>query len=110
MADDGGSGPVWARKKRRSNGFSGIVGLIVTLLTVFGALTAVLGIKEQSVAEGGAIIDTWITKGVDGAKGLVGQAPEAAEAAADEAGDVAEKTGDALETGADAAAKELGNP
>ena len=111
MADDGHSSPVWARKKRRSGaGISGIIGLIITLLAVFGALTAALGIKEQSVAEGGAVIDSWITKGVNGAKGLIGQAPEAAEAVADDAGDLAEKTGDALEAGAERTADELRNP
>ena len=111
MADDGHTGPVWARKSRRSGGgLSGIVGLIVTLLAVLGALTAALGIKEQSLAEGGAVLDSWITRGVDGAKGLVGQAPEAAEAVADDAGDLAEKTGDALEAGAEKTAEELSNP
>ena len=104
MADDGHTGPVWARKSRRSGGgLSGIFGLIVTLL-------AALGVKEQSLAEGGAVLDSWITKGVDGAKGLVGQAPEAAEAVADDAGDLAEKTGDALEAGAEKTAEELSNP
>jgi hypothetical protein len=111
MADDGHTGPVWARKSRRSaGGLSGIIGLIIMLLAVFGALTIALGIKEQSLAEGGAVLDGWITKGVDGAKGLVGQGPEAAEAVADEAGDLAEKTGDALEAGAEKAAEELSNP
>jgi len=74
------------------------------------ALTAALGIKEQSLAAGGAVLDGWITKGVDGAEGLVGQAPEAAEAVADDAGDLAEKTGDALEAGAEKTADELSNP
>lgn len=110
MADDGHTGPVWARKSRRSGGLSGIIGLIITLLAVFGALTAALGVKEQSLAEGGAVLDSWITKGVDGARGLVGQAPEAAEAVADDAGDLAEKTGDALEAGAEKTAQELSNP
>jgi len=111
MTDEGHSSPVWARKKRRSgSGISGIIGLIITLLAVFGALTAALGIKEQSVAEGGAIIDSWITKGVDGARGLIGQAPEAAGTVADEAGNLAEKTGDALEAGAGTTAEEPGNP
>lgn len=110
MADDGHTGPVWARKSRRSGGLSGIIGLIITLLAVFGALTAALGVKEQSLAEGGTVLDSWITKGVDGARGLVGQAPEAAEAVADDAGDLAEKTGNALEAGAEKTAEELSNP
>ncbi len=111
MADDGHTGPVWARKSRRSaGGLSGIIGFIITLLAVFGALTIALGVKEQSLAEGGAVLDGWIAKGVDGAKGLVGQGPEAAEAVVDEAGDLAEKTGDALEAGAGKTADELSNP
>ncbi len=106
-SDDHAS-PVWARSKRRSGGGGGgFVGLIVTLLALFGALTAVLGIKEQSLAEGGAMMDGWITAGVIQGKKLIGQAPEAAEAAADKAGDAAEKTGDALEAGAASTAETL---
>lgn len=111
MADDGHTGPVWARKSRRSGGgLSGIFGLVVILLAVFGALTAALGIKEQSLAKGGAVLDSWITRGVDGAKDLMGQAPEAAEVVAEDAGNLAEKTGDALEAGAGKTADELSNP
>ncbi|WP_428151365.1 hypothetical protein [Brevundimonas sp.] len=105
-ADDHAS-PVWARSKRRSGGGGGFVGLIVTLLALFGVLTAVLGIKEQSLAEGGAMMDGWITAGVNQGKKLIGQAPEAAEVATDKAGDAAEKTGDALEAGAATTAQEL---
>ena len=105
-ADDGAS-PVWARSRRRGGGGGGFVGLIVTLLALFGVLTAVLGIKEQSLAEGGAMMDGWITAGVDQGKKLIGQAPEAAEVAADKAGEAAEKTGDALEAGAATTAEKL---
>ena len=106
-ADDHAS-PVWARSKRRSGGGGGgVVGFIVTLLALFGALTAVLGVKEQSLAEGGALMDGWITAGVEQGKRLIGQAPEAAEVAADKAGAAAEKTGDALEAGAATTAQEL---
>lgn len=108
---EGDAGPVWARKKRRSGaGLSGLIGFIITLLAVFGALTIALGIKEQSLAGGGAVLDGWITRGVDGAKGLVGQTPEAAETVADEAGNLAEKTGEALEAGAETTADALRNP
>jgi hypothetical protein len=53
MADDGenlsGAGPVWERRGRRSGGSNPIVGLVVTLLALFGALTAGLAIAERSV-------------------------------------------------------------
>mgnify|MGYP003636752160 CR=1 FL=1 len=45
MADGGEASPVWARSRKRSG--MPIVGLLVTLLALFGALTAVLGIKER---------------------------------------------------------------
>ena len=106
MADDSPS-PVWARSKKRSGGAGGFVGLLVTLLALFGVLTAVLGIKERSLGEGGAIVDGWISAGIAQARTLAGQAPEAAEVAAGQAGDAAEKTGDALEAGAATTAEEL---
>jgi hypothetical protein len=101
--------PVWARSKRRSRGGGGgFVGLLVTLLALFGVLTAVLGIKEGSLAEGGALMDGWITTGVAEARKLAGQAPEAAGTVAATAGEAASKTGDALEAGAATTAQELG--
>lgn len=106
MADDGEHSPVWARSKRRGGGMP-IVGLLVTLLALFGALTAVLGIKERSVGAGGDMIDGWISTGWNSALKLVGKAPEAAEKAADEAGEAADKTGDALQAGAATTAQEL---
>lgn len=109
MADDQ-AGPVWARTKRRSRGGGGFVGLIVTLLALFGVLTAALGIKEQSLAGGGALVDGWITAGIGQARKLAGQAPEAAEAGVETAGEAAGKTGDALQAGAAATAQELKGP
>ncbi|MBX9617115.1 MAG: hypothetical protein K2X25_16100 [Caulobacteraceae bacterium] len=107
MSDDHAS-PVWARTKRRSGGGAGgFVGLLVTLLALFGVLTAVLGIKERSLAEGGALLDGWITAGVDRARALAGQAPEAADAAVETAGEAAGATGEALESGAATAAQDL---
>lgn len=103
MADDGDHGPVWARPKRRRGG-NPVVGVVVTLLAVFGVLTAALGIKEKSLAEGGAIMDRWIAVGVSKVRG---EAPEVADRAADAAGAAAEKAGDAAQAGAAAASEEL---
>ena len=106
MADDGGHSPVWARTKRRSG--NPIVGVLVTLLALFGVLTAVLGVKEQSLAEGGAMMDGWITKGVSMVKGEAPRvADEAAAAAGAAAGAAAEKAGDAAQAGAAAASDEM---
>lgn len=102
MADDDHS-PIWARSKRRSRG-NPFVTFLVTLLAVFGALTATLGVKEKSLAEGGAIMDGWIAKGVAMVKG---EAPKVAEQAVDTAGAAAEKAGDAAQAGAAAAKQEL---
>jgi hypothetical protein len=102
MADDGDHSPVWARSKRRRG--NPLVGIIVTLLALFGVLTAVLGIKEKSLAEGGAIMDGWISKAVSTVKG---EAPKVADDAADAAGAAAEKAGDAAQAGAAAATEEL---
>jgi hypothetical protein len=103
MADDGEHSPVWARSKRRRGG-NPFIGVIVTLLALFGVLTAVLGVKEGSLAEGGAMIDGWIAKGVATVKG---EAPRVADDAADAAGEAAEKAGDAAQAGAAAASEEL---
>ncbi len=103
MADDGEHSPVWARTKRRSGG-NPVNGLLVTLLALFGVLTAVLGVKEQSLAEGGAMMDGWIAKAVSTVKG---EASEAGEEAADAAGAAAEKAGNAAQAGAAAASDEM---
>lgn len=105
MADGGEASPVWARSRKR--GGIPVVGLLVTLLALFGALTAVLGIKEQSLAAGGSVVDGWISTGWDSAKGLVGKAPAAADDAAAEAGAAAAKAGDALQAGAETTADEM---
>ena len=52
-------------------------------------------------------MDGWVSGAWNGVRGLAGQAPEAAEKAADQAGDAAAKTGDALEAGAEKAAEEM---
>ena len=98
MADDGDHSPVWARSKRRRN--NPIIGLLVTLLALFGVLTAVLGIKEKSLAEGGAVMDGWISAAISTVRG---EAPRVA----DQAGDAAAKAGDAAQAGAAAASDEL---
>jgi hypothetical protein len=107
MSDDHAS-PVWARTKKRSGGGAGgFVGLLVTLLALFGVLTAVLGIKERSLAEGGALMDGWITAGVEQARKLAGQAPETAGAAVETATQAVDATGEAVETGAETVAQDL---
>lgn len=78
---EGGSTPVWARAKRRRGGGGGIVGLIVTLLALFGVMTGVLGVREGSLAQGGAVMDGWIAAAIEAGRELAGQAPQAVEAA-----------------------------
>ena len=85
MADDGEHSPVWARTRRRSG-------------------NPLVGIKEQSLAEGGAIIDGWIAKGVSTVRG---EAPRVADEAVDAAGAAAEKAGDVAQAGAAAASDEM---
>lgn len=102
MADDGEHSPVWARTKRR--GGNPVVGILVTLLALFGALTAVLGIKEKSLADGGAMMDGWIAKGWHT---VHKDAPKVADQAGQVAGNAAEKAGDAAQAGAAAASEEL---
>lgn len=104
---DGNDGPVWARTRKRRASASPIIGFFVTLLALIGALTVVLAIKERSVAGAGAVMDGWIAAGWDGAQRLAGRAPEAADKVAAGAGEAAVKTGDALQTGAEAARDEL---
>ncbi|MFN3815385.1 hypothetical protein [Brevundimonas sp.] len=105
MADDDG-GPVWSRSKRQRGG-PPVVGFIITLLALFGALTAVLGIKERSVAEGGATIDGWITAGWEKAKEITGQADEVTDEALSETADAAGRAGAALGEGAENAVGEI---
>lgn len=111
MADDGenqaGGSPVWERRGRRS-GSNPLVGLIVTLLALFGALTAGLAIAERSVAGAGERIDGWIATGWNTVRGIDGDdVAEAAGEAAEATGDAAAEAGDAVEEGADRAAEEL---
>lgn len=112
MAEGEGGGehnPVWARSRRRNSG-NPVIGLIVTLVALFGALTIALGVKERSLAEGGGLMDGWLSSGWHAAKKAVGQAPETAEAAAEQAGEAAEKAGDAVAAGAETAADEIKKP
>jgi hypothetical protein len=103
MADDGEHSPVWARTKRRSGG-APLVGVLVTLLALFGVLTAVLGIKEKSLAEGGAMMDGWIAQAVATVKG---EASEAGAEAADAAGAAAETAAEAAPAAAAAVSDEM---
>jgi hypothetical protein len=102
MADGADHSPVWARTKHRRG--NPVISLLVTLLALFGVLTAALGIKEQSLAEGGAMMDGWIGKGVSVVKG---EAAKGADEAGEAAKGAAEKTGDAAQAGVTAATEEL---
>lgn len=102
QADGADHSPVWARSKHRRG--NPLVGLLVTLLAVFGVLTAALGIKEKSLADGGALMDGWLAKGVATVRG---EAPKVADQAGEAAGAVADKAGDAAQAGAAAASNEL---
>lgn len=106
MNDDSG-GPVWARSKRRRGGSPPLVGILITLLALFGALTAVLSIKERSVAEAGGMIDGWISTGWDAVRNLTGQADEAAGEAISDTAEAAGRAGEALGEGAENAVQEL---
>lgn len=97
---------MWARSKRRRGG-PPVVGFIVTLLALFGALTAVLGIKERSVAEGGAVIDGWLSTGWNEIKEITGQADEATDEALADTAEAAGRAGSALSEGAGNAVEEL---
>ena len=106
--NDHSEGPVWARPKRSSRSAGNpLVAFLVTLLALFGALTAVLGVKERSVADGGAIIDGWITSGWTKVRSLGGKADDAAVDAAESTGRAMRTTGDAVEKGADRAVDDL---
>lgn len=83
------------------------MGLIVTLLALFGALTIALGVKERSLSAGGAVVDGWMKAGWAQIKDLTGQADEVAVEAAKDTGEAAGKVGDAVKAGADKTAEEL---
>jgi hypothetical protein len=102
MADDGEHSPVWARTRRRSG--NPLLGIVVTLLALFGLLTAGLGVTERSLAKGGAIMDGWISQGVATVRG---EASSVADDAAEATGDAAEKAGDAAQAATTAASDEL---
>ncbi|NBB64503.1 hypothetical protein GVN18_35180 [Pseudomonas sp. ODNR1LW] len=106
-AADGAEGPIWARRKKKKASAAPLINVLVTLLALFGALTLVLSIKERSIEAAGRMMDGWVAAGWSGALTLAGQAPEAAEVAADKAGEAAEKTGGALEAGAETAREDL---
>lgn len=97
---DGSDGPVWARTRRRRLSAGPLMGFIVAVLALIGALTVGLSIKDRSVAEAGATMDRWIDSGWTAGKRLVGRAPEAAEQAVDKAGAAVGKAGDVQEAGA----------
>jgi hypothetical protein len=106
--NDHSEGPVWSRPKRSSRGSGNpVVGFLVTLLALFGALTAVMGVKERSVGEGGAIIDGWISSGWNRVRSLGGKADDAAVGAAETTGQAMQAAGQRVEKGADRAVDDL---
>lgn len=105
-SDDSGHSPVWARSKRRSS-FGPIVGLIVTILALFGALSIAMGVKEKSLSAGGAVIDGWMKSAWSSVKEMTGQADEVAVEAAKDTGEAADKVGEAVKAGADKTVEEL---
>ena len=102
--------PAWERGRRRGGG-NPLVGLIVTLLALFGALTAGLGIAERSVGEAGDRIDGWISTGWNAVTGAADDGVAAAAAVAaevvQEAGEAVQSAGEAVEGAADEAAENL---
>lgn len=112
MADDGdssGGSPVWERRSGRGRGSNPLVGLVVTLLALFGALTAGLSIAERSVGEAGARIDGWISAAWSTVTGseVQDEVAEAAGEAVEQTGDAAAEAGAAVERSADEASEAL---
>lgn len=93
------SGPVWARSRRRSRGGGPLVGFLVSLLAIFGAIVVIASIKEGSIAGGGAFVDHWAGKGVQAVKDLWSEATAGTEEAADA---VAEEVQPAVDAAAEA--------
>ena len=95
--EDGG--PVWARSRRRSRGAGPLVGFLVALLAIFGAVMVVASVKEGSIAGGGAFVDHWTGKGIQAAKDMWAEATAGTEEAADA---VAEEVQPAVDAAAEA--------
>lgn len=77
------AGPVWARSRRRSRGAGPLVGFIVSLLAIFGAVVVIASVKEGSIAGGGAFVDHWVGRGVQASKDFWHEATSGTEKAAD---------------------------
>lgn len=85
MPDDGGEAPVWARRASKGGGGNPLVGLIVTILALTGALTIGLAIWQKSFAAAGATIDGWIAPAVNQVKAWTGQGGDKADDAGESA-------------------------
>ncbi|WP_296818452.1 hypothetical protein [Brevundimonas sp.] len=83
----------------------------MTLLALFGALTAGLGIAERSVGAAGDRIDGWISTAWNTVTGAADDVDEEAAAAAEEvveeSGEAVQQAGQAVEGAADEAAENL---
>jgi hypothetical protein len=54
--------PVWARRRKRS-GVPPLIGFVIVLLALFGAVVIGTSLRMGSVEKGGAVIDRWIAMG-----------------------------------------------
>ena len=77
------NGPVWARSRRRSRGAGPLIGFLVSLLAIFGAIMVVASVKEGSIAGGGAFVDHWTGKAIQWGKDAWAEATADTEQAAD---------------------------
>jgi len=52
--------PVWAKRRKRTNGLQHLLNLIIVLLALFGAVVIGVSARLGSVEKGGVVIDQWL--------------------------------------------------